>query len=508
MVQRSTMTGYSTRAVIERMVQCAWLLCATYAHTLAAQSSGTAPQALVYPKDPEQTPQPELVTLPLAPDAQPARGLHHAWLAVHSCSDAGESRMVTTAQGEQRVRVCSIIQSATPDANGRFGASPSAANAPAADPFAEQMLFYHGARTLQYFASLGLPRPLASPQLQLIANVRLPAADVLQPWRDASFLRADEPAGALDVIRLPGLPAAYFGQDRDVRVAYDSAAIRHEVAHAALAAWLPRQAWFVDAQGTNSAPAAIAEALADYFAASMADDPRLGAHVAHGSDQLLTRNLNTRLDCPAALSGTAHQDGMLIASALWAARQELGGALDQALAAALKKLRAPAHLSSEKLLQSVLVALGVRQSTAAKIFRERGLLPACQRILNLDPQQSFSGNTGKLTVPGATSTYPLASSVLQLRAALPAGATQAELRMRAGPTDDGFQPALLVSSAPIRWTASGSHDGALVTAAASGSAGELRFVLPQAKAQTLYVQVVNRGQRAGWFDAVRVIIRH
>jgi hypothetical protein len=425
--------------------------------------------------------------------------------------------------GDERVRVCSLKQSARADAQSNFVSPPLAAGAKAdrADPFGEQMLFFHGARALQFFATIGVPHTSTAAPLALIANVRLPASGGLEPWHDASFVRAEDDAGVLGTIagmEQPRTDAIYFGQDHDTHVAYDSAAIRHEVAHAVLAEWLPRDVWFVDAQGASSANAAIAEALADYFAAAMSEDPRVGVHAGDGGRSWQIRNLSASLRCPDALSGRPHEDGQIIASALWAARKSLGAALDGALVSALKDLRGVTPLSVEKLLGAVLNALAARQPAAARsvgeIWRERGLAPLCQRVLELVPQQSLSGATGTFFVPAASKSFVLAASVLQLRAAVPPSSLEVELHMRTGaPTTNAletsarFEPALLVKSSPIRWTAAGRHDAELVPAAASGTTGELRFSFPAPKAQTLYLQLVNHGQRAGWYDAVRIIFR-
>ena len=494
-------------AVAKSCMQCTALLCSTPLTSSAQSSESTKPLVLVYARDPVQTPRPELLELPWMPLATASGpGLRHPWLAAYSCIDSGE---LDSARG---VRVCSLTASASPDAQGRFAAQPLPADAPAqaADPFAEQMLFYHAARSLQFFAALGLAATDASAKLHLIANVRLPGPDALAPWRDASFIRAHDAAGMLAAMEQQEGPTIYFGQDHEVRVAYDSAAIRHEVSHAVLAPWLPAAAWIVDAHGTNNAPAAIAEALADYFAAAMVDEPRLGVHASHGSDEWKIRNLNTQLTCPAALSGSAHEDGLVIASALWALRKQLGAMLDAAVISAIEAPQAAAELASGRFLKGLLEALATKQPASARaaraVFRERGLLPSCLRMLELQPGQSLSGAAGKFILPGTEPLLPLASSVLQLRAAVPRGATEVELRMRSG-TLPAFLPALLVKASPIRWTPAAAHDAALMAVAVSGAPGELRFVVPTAGARTLYFQVVNQGQRAGWFDAVRITFR-
>ena len=117
----------------------------------------TTEQALVYARDPTQTPRPELTPLPLRAEAQ---ALRHPWLSVHSCVDAG-------ARDARAHRICSLVESARPDAQGHFAAAPAPADAPAsaADPFAEQMLFVHGGRMLQLFAELGLdPQRAGAPR--------------------------------------------------------------------------------------------------------------------------------------------------------------------------------------------------------------------------------------------------------------------------------------------------------------------------------------------------------
>jgi len=496
-------------------VICVWLV------AQGARAQHEAPAALVYVRDPVQTPQPELATLPLIPQGA---GLRHTLLAAYSCRDTGR----TEVQGE-RVHVCAVAASARADALGHFTATPLGTDAPAhaPDPFAEQMLFHHAARSLQFFAALGVPAATIDSTrepLQLVANVRLPRALAgasldptragLEPWRDATFLRADEDPPLFRGLRPEPGPVIFFGQADDVRLAYDSAAIRHEVTHAVLSDWLPRTGRFVDAQGTNPAPAAIAEALADYFSAAIADDPRLGAHAGHGLGVAQTRNLNVALSCPAALTGQPHGDGLVLASALWSLRKQLGRELDQALVSALRDLQGVSALSFERLVASLLARLAANHPAAARnasaLLRERGLTPRCPRLRGLDVQQSLAGASGAFVLPGAGPSLPLASSSLQLRAALPRTGVDLEVRLRAGATAprdaNSFSPALLVKPSPIRWTERGTHDAQLISPT-PGAPSELRFAVPAPRGRELYLQLVNRGEEPGWYDTVRIAFR-
>ncbi len=119
---------------------------------------------------------------------------------------------------------------------------------------------------------------------------------------------------------LAGLPA-HAGRQAlllsNEHVEQDIDILLHELSHV----WLrsrtpdaqePRWQWH-DGRASHDS-ALIHEALADFVAASLTQDPRIGEHsLAPGQ----TRSLDTPRTCPDAMTGAVHSDSLLISHPLW-----------------------------------------------------------------------------------------------------------------------------------------------------------------------------------------------
>ncbi len=198
------------------------------------------------------------------------------------------------------------------------------------DTFAEVQMYYHVNAIHDYLHDelgvMTLPPSLpAIPNLQLYLNAQaaafLGAQEGWQPFDNAAFLFPESFAQV-------GLPprdsgAIVFGQGRLVDFAYDASVIRHEYIHS-LIGNMRLNGVLVDRWGLNNTPGALNEALADYFAASMQENPVVGRYGLAAFGAAFARDLSERKTCPDHLTTAIHDDGRIIGSMLWEVRAQLG----------------------------------------------------------------------------------------------------------------------------------------------------------------------------------------
>ncbi len=113
-----------------------------------------------------------------------------------------------------------------------------------------------------------------------------------------------------------------FGQGF-VDFAYDADVITHEFGHSVVQArtdMLIDQIVIVDELGWNTAPGALHEGLADYYAGTRFDDPCMAQYVVNPC----MRDLTNDHTCPGDLYGEVHYDGLIPGGALWDVRTLVG----------------------------------------------------------------------------------------------------------------------------------------------------------------------------------------
>ena len=129
-----------------------------------------------------------------------------------------------------------------------------------------------------------------------------------------------------------GIPDA---QDRDI--------INHELGHALHHYAQPGYA-------TTPSSRAVSEGLSDYLAASVADDPRVGDWDADAYSPACPpylRRVDVARRFPDDMTGRVHDDGLILATALWHIRGEIGAAVtDRVLMESLFFLAPDADLHS------------------------------------------------------------------------------------------------------------------------------------------------------------------
>lgn len=294
------------------------------------------------------------------------------------------------------------------------------------DPGAEVSAYYHLQRYLDFYRSLGF-RGFAGP-LNVAVNFR--------PGGDGNFL-----AGATVVRGGPGLVVGQWG---DRNLAYDPDVLGHELFHVVHGQIVPDgQAPEVenelDALGLNTAPMAVAEAVADYFSCTLAGDPDVGEYTAPVLGLPFLSTLANGARFPQHRTGAPHADGQALSGALWEVRALVGaGALDQALYDALVAARANVQsmhgaggrrFTFPLIVELLLTELSQRAEPAAverarEVFAARGLT-APSDIIAIEPSKPRP-----LWVPGVEDPYGNVSSPLlemptplQLRLLIPADAT-------------------------------------------------------------------------------------
>jgi hypothetical protein len=298
-----------------------------------------APQANVFASDP-QTDRRATTIVELPRPTEDRGNLTNAYVQVNNCIEENGEPLVF--QGFTAGFLCKEVQTALPNADGDYlHITPPERDNTAGDLFAEVQMYYHVNQIHDYYSgSLGLRSMDFS--LPAIANLKLFVSELAaqfiglragwNPFDNAAFLFPEAFAQF-------GLPprdqgAIVFGQGTAIDFSYDSSVIYHEYTHAVIGSQRLNRP-FVDTWGANNTARAINEGLADYFAATKADAPNIGAYGLAGFGDSYTRDLSERRTCPENLETEAHADGKIVGSVLWAMRAEVGAEIvdDLALAA-------------------------------------------------------------------------------------------------------------------------------------------------------------------------------
>jgi hypothetical protein len=423
-----------------------WLFALAWACiSLVARGALTLPRARVYPANPISTPQ--LADVELALPAG-STVLANEQVVALTCIDRHDVR--DTAYGAKHV--CHLEPVAFADAAGNFLQAPAPDTAPE-DPFAELSLFYHTDRGLRYFALLGVAE-LSTRPLTVVSNLMRPsvpaddASAPLVPLAGAYYSPSESLYGAANGITGPAL---WFGQGPVSDYAYDADVIYHELLHAIVDDRIGLALWFhADEQGLVGSPAALNEAVADYFAAVLTGDPRIGEYAAPNLRPGLDayRSLDNDARCPNDLSGEAHYDSAVISGALWTVREAAAdaerAALDQAVLDTTLALP-NGDVGFEDWLFALLDTLHSSAPPLAELLSSeliaRGLLPRCERVLDWRGAPLRSGDElrsdsafvapGRSAAPwGANGRPPpidFAPGIFQTRIELPDGASTLEV---------------------------------------------------------------------------------
>ena len=295
-----------------------------------------APMAWVYANDPV-TDEGHLTQVTLARTDEDDGRLTNQAVQVFNClnEDGGLVAHPDLGGLSLEVSLCHEVQVVRPDADGHYlSIQPPADDADPNDTFAEVMMYHQVNRVRDYYADtfgfhdldVSLPA-LVNVQFKVVPPLRLgpfqPNADGWYPFANAAFFPKEQWELFAAQFGLPPRDSdsiIFFQAAKDF--AYDARVIFHEYTHAVIGFDRLGAARVPDRYGLNPSPASMHEGLADYFAASLAGGPVIGAYIGEGGEGL--RNLADLKRCPEDSVWEVHANGQIIGSTLWAARERLG----------------------------------------------------------------------------------------------------------------------------------------------------------------------------------------
>lgn len=506
-------------------------------------------KAQVYASNPTASPNLQSVDLPM-----PIEGtkLENAFIKSQNCIDRKSVRDVSFVGFAFKVHICDLEQSAIPNGDGDFVYAPSdEAGKPESrsDTFSEVSMYYHATRAYQFYRGLAGDANLqivVEKPLRTISNLQIAdglaqqdftkAANpdvALQPFQNAFYSPA---GGGLGQIfeQLYGFSdgAMWFGQGPKRDYSYDGDVVYHELTHGVVNATLRLEAWHLDKRGAIDSPGAMNEGLADYFSSAITGDPKVGEYASKDISSTLDviRTLDNKDTCANAIVGEVHFDSTLFSGGLWEARSKLPtgdqSKFDAALYKAMRTHAGQGDLGYEDLVQLFLTQLQADLPAGAAalsdVMKTRGVLPACERIVDFTGaaiKAPAAGGGGGFTAPGKQSlgsSGDLAPGIIQIHQKLAANTVKAKVTFSAkapagggGPFGGGGKPfapvVVFKTGQAITWTTKGklAHDGTAVDATAAGSTYTADLEIP-ADATDLYLQIASKGDSDGSYDAITI----
>ena len=331
------------------------------------------------------------------------------------------------------------------------------------DPFAELSAYAHAAKAIAFFRTLAGPAGLCggatwwggpTPRGRggRGAAGAPPPGSTVTPMDNAMFLPPDPTTGSG--------PQAYFGQGAIADFALDGDVVYHELAHGLVFTLAPQLGWTAyHPHGIDTTPAGLVEGLPDFLAAALSGSSKIGEYIdamaveSEVAMPILDRDLATPRRCPEDLVGMPHDDGRIVASALWAIRvglaEEQRADFDRAVVTAIDALDASSGFETfgAAVGAEVEATLGGGAAAEARaVLAEHGV-DACDglvRTLGPDERHDYLvvGNVVDFTV--------MPAAPLQFRVELEAEA--ASLAVTFATTTSAFDVAVKPGDAPIEWT--------------------------------------------------------
>ncbi len=349
------------------------------------------PQGWVFPDDPitdEWTP--EQVTLHETTSEDGA--LTSPWVEARNCLNVDGGPVANVGV---MVQMCLEQQTAFPEADGNYlHIQPPLLANDGNDVFAEVQMYHHVNVAHDYFkdthghADLDYPMPaIVNLQFKVTPPISLggfePGPDGWYGFPNAAFFPQES---WNQLARQFGLAprdtdSIVFGQDA-ADFSYDARVIYHEYTHAVIGTGrLQAQAVF-DRWGLDNSPASMNEGLADYFAATLADDPTVGLYGIGALAPNLVRDLSSPRRCPADLFDEIHAQGRIVGSTLWAVREAVGAATADAIVfeALMQFGPATTHDQAAELFLAEARSLGV-EDAVREVFEAFGFGGGCERVI-------------------------------------------------------------------------------------------------------------------------------
>lgn len=422
----------------------------------AVNAARTDRLASVHPENPASTPELTLVTLPLE---EGATQLETARVKALNCIDRGT---VVKIFGDVSAHTCDLTSAALADEAGDFLEHAYEGDTLPEDTYAEVSIFYHLEKVYSALTELGMD-PLPTQPIHGVVNLRMPAGmesfdldkmadpDVpLEPYDNAFFAPDD---GMFE--RIFGLKGAalWFGQGNMADFAYDGDVVYHEFGHAVVDATIQLvPTWHVDEQGAMPSPGALNEGIADYLSSIVTGDGQVGEYAGGGLGMGAIRSLDNADSCPFGIGGEVHIDSTFFSGALWEVRQGLTledrPRFDARILEALKAAPSGDVSYAELAVQFFDAVSDMDVSSEFEaVFEARGILPACDRVIELEDGVPYWGASfhtasgvfipGRQDVPGLAAYVP---APVQFHAKVPNGATEVRFTAEIPHTGSGSGP--------------------------------------------------------------------
>lgn len=328
------------------------------------------------------------------------------------------------------------------------------------DTFAEVHVFHHATRAYEFFRTWGAEdfllrdgRRNPPRKTQVWANYLTQDYSSLRSngstWIVDDFARVDNaafmpregwqgtgaPAGTY-----PDSDALLLFQGTRADFGYDGDVVYHELTHGVVFATAGFNGLKFDRQTVLDEGGALHEAFADYFAAAISGDSRVGEYVgvripvnpnAPPAEGAL-RDLDNDFSCPSVLVGEVHADSKHFSGALWSIRSRLAAddphRFDSAVFDALVSLVGSSGFeeTANAVADSAATAFPSNPNAreqALEEFRRRGVI-GCDKALE------YTGKRAFYSIQGTNTGFnPMVPGPIQFKFRLPHGAT--ELRFSA-----------------------------------------------------------------------------
>jgi len=226
-----------------------------------------------------------------------------------------------------------------------------------------------------------------------------------------------------------------FGQGANKDFGYDGDVIYHEYGHGIVDVTSSFTIFKLNRlRGVYYDPGSLNEATADYFAATVADDPNLADYFSGsglGAGEGSLRELDGDLRCPDDLFGEVHQDGVIWGQALWSIREALGqDKADELVFAWLNAAPEDADFAeATEILIATAEALPALESADIEAVRgelERRGLVDCEPLVTLEDEVDYIGFSG---VGAFTGSLGGGVAPIYYRVDVPADATSLSIEM-------------------------------------------------------------------------------
>ena len=438
-------------------------------------------------------------------------------VTVYNCVDNGTVGDIFGGYAHK----CDQVQTALADENGDFTAHKYESDTAPEDTYAEVAMYYHVTKMQAAMAVLGAPD---IGHIPATVNLRMPSraapTDPNEPLMafDNAFFAPDERGGG----------SIWFGQGEFADFSYDGDVIYHEFGHGVVNATAEfTGALWIDEFGATVEPGAMNEGIADYLSATVTGDPMLGEYAGGSFGKTAIRNLDNDSTCPGSLVGEVHYDSEIFSSGLWAQRVALPAedrsVFDVAIMDSL--IATPSGFVNFSGMATRIVGVvrdnqGLGDDVAdslEQIFTDKGILPNCERVLELAENEPFLGREFRTThgffLPSVwyvpVRRARLAPATIQFHGDLRPGATVLKISGATSefpprdywfpePNGDPFEPVLLVQfgSDPIRFTYSNGVETEAETLELSAEEFEVEIEIPEG-ATEVHFMFGNVGEEEG-----------